>query len=81
MRYLPKVVGLVPVARVGLGPNRRPLAGTALQSTPFPPTARYPPNSNPQLVSLHGCEGPIKTGFLFILCVCVPACGPVFKSN
>ena len=38
----------------------------------FPPTTRYPPNSDPQLVSLHGCEGQIKTlGFLFFLCVCL----------
>ena len=59
------------VPHVRLGPNRRLLAGAALQSTPFPPTVRYPPNSNAQLVSLHGCEGPIKTlGFLFI-CVCL----------
>ena len=38
----------------------------------FPLTTRYLLNSDPQLVSLHGCEGQIKTlGFLFFLCVCV----------
>ena len=70
--YSPREVRHEPrVPHVQLGPNRQPLAGATLQSTPFPPMARYPPNSNPQLVSLHGCEGPIKTlGFLFI-CVCL----------
>ena len=50
---------------------RRPLAGAALQRLPSFDD-QEPTNSDPQLVSLHGCEGQVKTlGFLFFLCVCV----------
>ena len=42
------------VPHVRLGPGRRPVAGAALPSTPFLPTTRYKPNSDPQLVSLIG---------------------------
>ena len=36
------------------GPDQRPLSGAALRSIPFPPTTRYKPNSDPQLVLLIG---------------------------
>ena len=55
------------------GPNQRPLSGAAAQSTPFLRRPGTHPNSDPQLVSLLGCEGPINnSGFIFIcVCVCV----------
>ena len=55
------------------GPNQRPLSGAAAWSTPFLRRPGTHPNSDPQLVSLLGCEGPIKnSGFIFIcVCVCV----------
>ena len=36
------------------GSDQRPLSGAASWSTPFPPTTRYKPNSDLQLVSLIG---------------------------
>ena len=57
--------------RVTVGRAARLLAGAAPQSTPSLQSAGTQMNCNPQLVSLPGCEGPIKhLGFIFI-CVCV----------